>query len=463
MSIRRLNLVAFFLAAVAPLTVGAQTLQEALAHAYTNSPTLLAKRAEVRATDESMAQAMGGWRPTVTYTADIGRTFTHTQPETANPNTDLTPWTQSISLNQPLFRGGRTVANINSSEASIQAARANLVSTEQSVLYSVVENYMNVVRDQAVVELTRNNVSVLERQLQAARDRFSVGEVTRTDVAQAEARLAEAIARRTQAEGQLTSSRAAFQRVTGFPAAQLQLPPALPPLPADVSQAQSIAFAENPDLQAAVFREEAAKYDIDAAFGALLPSANFSASMSRTIGGQFVSNGRRDSRVDTRRFGLNFSVPLYESGITYSQVRQRKQIRMQRRIQIDETRAVVRQAVVQTLEALNTARATIEARRAQVAAAELALDGVIQEAQVGARATIEILDAEQELLNARVSLVDAERNEYVAGFSVLQSVGRLTARNLGLPVELYDPVEHYEDVRFKWFGLGDDGLDFIDW
>lgn len=441
-------------AALAPFGTAAQTLQEALAHAYNNSPTLLGRRAELRATDEGVSQAMAGWRPTVTYNADISRQFRHTMPEGRDPNSDNSPWNQSINLSQALFRGGRTVASVNSAEANIQAGRATLVSTEQTVLQNVVQAYMDVVRDRAVIELTRNNVMVLERQLQAARDRFSVGEVTRTDVAQAEARLAAAIARRTQAEGSLTSSRAVFERTVGFVPDQIQPPPALPPLPTDVNQAWQIAMAENPDLQASIFREESARHDIDVAFGGLLPSVSLSASMSRNIDTEFTTSNRTP-RSDVRRFGLNFSVPLYEAGATYSQIRQRKEIRAQRRLQIDEARNVVRQAVIQSLEGVTTARAAIEARRAQVAAAELALEGVIQEAQVGARATIEILDAEQELLDARVALVQAERDEYVAGYNILQAVGRLTARNLGLPVELYDPVEHYESVRNKWFGLGD--------
>lgn len=433
---------------------GAQTLNEVLSNAYTNNPTLGAARAAVRATDEGVPQALSGWRPTVNLTGEAGVLRQDYKPNTVSTQSDtINPTSLGVSVTQPLYRGGRVEALTDSAEALVQAARQDLASTERRVLQDSVTAYMDVLRDQAVVDLTRNNEGVLRRQLEATRERFRVGEITRTDVAQAESRLSRATADRISAEGALISSRATFARITGLQPGRLVPPPPLPTLPANEDEAISIGDKENPELQAAQFRELSARADVRAASGALLPSVSLNASAART-----TEQSRADLDLNTARASIQVTVPLYEAGGVYSQTRQRKQTFNQRRIQVDEQRRLVRQSVTQAWENLNTARSNINARKAQVQASRIALEGVQQEAEVGSRTTLDVLDAEQEYLDAQVAQVRAERDEYVAGFVLYSAVGRLSARNLSLPVQLYDPAENYTRVRDLWFGT-DGGLD----
>jgi outer membrane protein len=398
---------------------------------------------------------LSNWRPSVSFSSDYGWRDQTISGGSSSGTTEgaLHPFTNSLNLSQPLYRGGRTVAATQSAEASVQAGRAALTSTEQNALFQGVSAYMDVVRDQAVVELNRNNEQRLRRQLDATRDRFRVGEITRTDVAQAEARLSRAISDRVSAEGNLASSRAGFRRVVGESPRQLAPPPPLPPLPRNEEEAHSVAEQENPELRSAQHRENAARYDIRSTSGALLPTISLNANVSRA-----EDSSSRDTTTDTARITMQFTMPLYEAGSTYSQVRQRRQIHQQRRLEVDDSRRQVREAVTRAWEALTTARANIVARRAEAAANRVALDGVIQEAEVGARTTLDVLDAEQALLDSEVALVQAQRDEYVAGFQLQSAVGRLSAARLGLPVTAYDPAANYERVRNKWIGL-DNGLD----
>lgn len=432
----------------------AQNLNDILAGTYNNNPTLGAARAALRATDEGVPQALSGWRPTVSLTGEIGKLRQDYSPNTAaSPSDTITPATVGVNVSQPLYRGGRVEAQTASAEALVQAGRQDLASTERRVLQDNVTAYMDVLRDQAVVDLTRNNEQVLRRQLEATRERFRVGEITRTDVAQAESRLSRATADRISAEGLLISSRATFARITGVQPDRLVPPPPLPALPGSEEEALAVADKENPELQAAQFRELAARSDVRSASGGLLPSVSLNASLNRAS-----DQSRANLDVDSARASINVTVPLYEAGGVYSQTRQRKQVYNQRRIQVDEQRRLTRQSVVQAWENLNTARSNINARKAQVQAARIALEGVQQEAEVGSRTTLDVLDAEQEYLDAQVAQVRAERDEYVAGFTLFSAVGRLSARNLGLPVELYDPAENYNRVRDLWYGT-DGGLD----
>ena len=435
---------------------GAQTLQEALSAAYSTNPTLQAQRAALRATDEGVPQALSNWRPTVTLSQSYGRSRVDFENNTpARPDGTLTPNTLQLSATQPLYRGGRTVAATKSAEAQIQAGRATLTNVEQQVLLNVVTAYMDVLRDAAVLELNRNNEQVLGRQQGAAQDRFRVGEITRTDVSQADARLAGARASTQTAEGTLISSRATVQRIIGQMPANLQPPPSVAPrLPASEEAALAVALEENPALVAAMFNEESSRHDIRVVSGALLPTLGLSGTLSRSS----ETGQTPDLQQDTAQILATLSVPLYEAGSVYSQTRQRKQVNSQRLVQIEETRRQVRQAVTQAWENLQTARGNITARNAQIQASQVALDGVQQEAQVGSRTTLDVLDAEQELLDASVALVRAQRDEFVASYNLLGAIGRLTARNLALPVELYEPADNYSRVRDKWFGT-DGGLE----
>lgn len=431
----------------------AQSLSDVFSAAYNNNPTLLAARAALRATDEGVPQALSNWRPTVSVTGERGRQHIDYTPQSASQQDgSMNPSTLQLTVSQPLYRGGRTEAATDSAEALILAGRQDLASTERRVLLDAVTAYMDVVQNQAVLDLTRNNEEVLRRQLEAVRERFRVGEITRTDVAQSESRLSRATADRISAEGVLVSSRAVLARVIGEMPRTLTPPPPLPPLPKSEEEALAISYDDNPDLLGARFREVAAKNDVRVASGALLPTVSLNGTLTKAD-----ETTRNNLQTDTQKLALTVTVPLYEGGAVYSQTRQRKQTHNQRRIQVEEQRRSVRQSVVQAWENLGTARSNITARVSQVEAARIALEGVQQEAEVGSRTTLDVLDQEQEYLDARVAEVRARRDEYVAGFTLLSAVGRLNARALSLPVDYYDPTENYERVRNKWFGT-DGGL-----
>jgi len=425
--------------------VSAETLQDALAAAYLNNPVLSASRAQLRSVDENVPQALSGWRPVVTVTGSVGKGEFDTSIVTEQ---NLTPKVATLDLNQPLYRGGRTVAATRQAEAQVQAGREQLRGSERDVLLAAVTAYLDVVRDGVRVGLTRNNEQVLRRQLQATRDRFQVGEVTRTDVAQAEARVARANSDRAAAEGDLQISRATYERVVGSQPGKLEPPPPLPSLPASLDDTTQTALRENPDVLRANYNEEAAKHAVRGALGVLYPSVSLVGRVQRSD--EVVTESlqtRNDSIV------AQVVVPLYQSGSEYSTVRQAKEVRSQRMLDIEQARRTATEAARQSWEALTAARERIKGRSEQVRANEIALEGVRQEAAVGSRTTLDVLDAEQELLDSRVALVIAERDEYVAAFRVVAAIGRLSAERLALNVPLYDPSQHYNEVRDKWIGL----------
>lgn len=431
------------LAAVLAVPVSAETLVDALVAAYLNNPALEAGRAQLRAVDENVPQALAGWRPTVEIHSSFG--VDRSESDKLGPET-LTPWSGELSVIQPLYRGGRTMAGTQRAESEVLAERARLLTVEQNVLLSTSIAYINVLRDEAVVGLNRSNVQVLERQLEATRDRFQVGEITRTDVAQAEARLSRSVSDRVQAEGNLVSSRAAYARLVGNAPGTLEPAPRLLDLPENEAIAIDIAMENNPLLHAARAGEEASRHAIDVSRSRLLPEVRLKGDISH----------REDVSImvdETDDYGISaqVTIPLYQGGSAYSEIRQSREINSRRRVEVEETRREVVEGVTQAWEALNTARAEIQSRRDEVRAAEIALEGVRQESIVGARTTLDVLDAEQELLDARVALVVAERDEFVASFELAAAVGGLTAANLELPVELYDAEAHYRNVRsVRW-------------
>ncbi|MFQ6018972.1 MAG: TolC family outer membrane protein [Kiloniellaceae bacterium] len=437
-----------------PRPAGAQTLNEALAAAYATNPTLGAARAELRAVNEGVPQALSNWRPDVTLSGSAGKRRIDSEGG-FNPTAETTtPFEAAASLTQPLYRGGRTIAGTERAENQVRSQRATLQSVEQSVLLRAATAYMDVWRDQAVLRLNIKNEEVLERQLEASQDRFAVGEVTRTDVAQSETRLAVAVAGRVAAAGNLTTSRAVFQEVIGIEPGELQAPPPIEGLPSTLDQVVERAVAKNPDVLAANFAEKAARNQVREVIGELLPTVSLSASLRH-----LEETITRDSESDRAELLAEVTVPLYQQGAVSSRVREAKQISSQRRIEIEETRRRTGQEAISAWKRLQTARAQIESFQSGVRSAEIALEGVRQENLVGARTVLDILDAEQELLDAQVSLVRSQRDEIVAGFEVLAAVGRLTARDLVLPVEIYDPEIDYRKVRNRWFGLGIPGAD----
>ena len=424
--------------------VSAQTLEKAFVMAYQNNPTLQSQRVSLRATDETVSQALGGWRPTITLSGEAG--LSHSDGD-ATGSSDSKPRSAALRLTQPLYRGGRTVNGVAQAEANVEAARQALRQTEQSVLQGTVRAYMDVLRDESVVELNQANLDRLGRQLDGTRDRFEVGELTRTDVAQAEARVSGATSSLVAAQGVLESSRATFRRVIGLEPTDLARVPALGELPEDLETSRLIGLEENPVIRQAIRSEEASRAAVEVAQGVILPSVSLSSSLSRSYDTSAVND-----RSDAASVTATVTMSLYQSGSQYSRIRQAKQTNSQRRIDIETQRRAVTESVTKAWVTLNSATEQIRANVDQVIAAEVALDGVQQEAEVGARTVLDVLDAEQELLNAQVALVRAERDEFVAGFDLRVALGRLSAEQLGLPVAIYDPTSNYQTVRNKLFG-----------
>ena len=438
--------------ALAPAS--AQPLQEALAQAYANNPTLLAARAQLRVTDENVPQALAGWRPTVSIASSVGWTDSQTRTTQAGRSTtfatDRTLSTNSLTITQPVFRGGRTVASTRRAENQVLAQRARLFTSEQDVLFNSVQAYVNVIRDQELLALNINNEQVLTEQLRATNERFRVGEITRTDVAQAESRLALARFQRSQAEGNLQVSRAVFRRLIGAVPERLVAPQPLRPPVRSAQEAAQLAAVNNPAVVAALFDEAAARDNVDIQIASLLPQLSVQAQAFRNS-----ASIQAGTVLQGTQAIINLTVPIYQGGAEYALVRQARQEAVRVRNVVDETRRTAVQTATQAWEQFQTARAQVESSRAQIRAASIALDGVQREAIVGSRTTLDVLNAEQELLNARTNLVTALATLVQQSYQVAAAVGRLTGQDLGLPVEIYDMRAYYAEVRNRWVGLGD--------
>lgn len=430
----------------------AETLEQALAAAYAANPSLQAERAKLRAQDELVPQALANWHPSVSLTGSAGKQYESSN-SIANYNQNTTPTTMGATITQPLYRGGQTTAQTAQAVAQVQAERAQLVAAEQTVFLNVVTAYMDMVQYQAVVELNKNNEQVLQRQLDATNDRFRVGEVTRTDVAQAESRLSAAHADRTSAEGNLQTARANFINYVGHEPQGLAQPARLPDVPGSAEQAKQIAAQSNPQVVAQQFSYKAAQAGVDLAFGKLLPQVSLNGSYNKAMGGA-SSTGGETASSRTYAATLNLTVPVYQQGAEYSAVRQQKHLAGQAQIQLDQARRDAVDTASRSWDNLQTARARIASYTDQIRAAEVALEGVRKESQVGSRTVLDVLNAEQEALQARVNLVQAQHDEAVANYTLKGAVGQLTAQGLGLQVDAYNPIKHYDEVRSKWIGTG---------
>lgn len=437
----------------------AESLVDALSAAYQSNPDLQAQRAQQRATDEQVPQALSGWRPSVQAQGTYSAVRSRANLDQPIPGTSITshsrPLTGSVTLTQNLFAGGRTVNATKQAEFAVEAGQNSLLSAEQITLLNAVAAYMDVIRDQSVVDLNKSNVQVLQRQLEATQDRFRVGELTRTDVAQSEARLSGSKTSLRQAEAQLTASRAAYARVVGHSPEMLEKPVAAPNVPQSEEQARMAAERNNPDLLAARATEASSRAAISVAKGALLPSLDVQAQYqyARDPSSSSLSSTRIRTSDESSVMGV-LTIPLYQSGAEYSQVRAAKQQASAALLQISSVQRQVDEAVQNAWEQLRAARSNIISSEEQVKANEIALEGVKQEEQVGSQTTLDVLNAEQELLNARVTLVSAQRDEAVAEYNLLAATGQLTAQQLQLPVKYYDPKVNAEDVRDKWIGFG---------
>ena len=426
----------------------AASLYEALATAYDSNPTLQAARAQLRATDEGVPQVLSEWRPTVLGTAQGGHEWDNQNKPAPSLNEETNPRSYGVTVRQPIFDGFGTVAGTSQAENLVQSGRAQLTDTEQNILLAAATAYMNVVRDAAVLELNRNNEKVLQAQLEATQARFDVGELTRTDVAQAEASLQGAIAARIEAEGQLTTSEAIYRQVIGDDPVDVKMPEETPDLPS--SREESVALSQGaPAVVAAQFQERAAKDDIDVQFSDMLPTVAIEGSYQRQ---QDV--GQRESETDVGSVIGQVTIPLYQAGAPDSRVRQSKQLYMQAKRQTDQTLRAAEREAVNSWTALQTATAQSRSFEEQVRANEIALDGVRQEQEVGARTILDVLDAQQALLTSQVSLVSSQTDRVVAEFRLVAASGALTAQNLALNVQYYDPKQHYDAVRNKFIGTG---------
>ena len=421
-----------------------QSLDEALVRAYNANPTLNAQRAATRVTDENVPQALSGYRPTITATGDISA-----ERQVADgKGVSTVPRGVGIEVGQTLFDGFRTANSVRAAESGVLAARAVLANTEQNILLNGVEAYMNVLRDVALLNLQTNNVQVLDEQLRQTNDRFAVGDVTKTDVGQANARLEAAKSSMLAAKANLKSSRAVFRQIIGSDPKNLKgARPLSKLLPKSLDSALAEALDNHPAIIAALHGVDAATLQIKVAEGALYPTVSATASLT-----QRFEPSSQVNEVTTGTIGARISIPIFEGGLNYSKTRAAKETLSQRRIEADETREQVRAAVVSAWGGLESATAQIEAANAQVAAAELALSGVREEAKAGQRTTLDVLNAQQEVLNAKVNLVTAQRDRVVASYSLASAVGRLSAKRLGLKVATYDAKVHYEQVRNKWIG-----------
>lgn len=421
---------------------------QSLAEAYLRNPEMEAARAELRSVDEGYAQAMSGYRPRLT--GEVSYTSSRYDGDVFDNHSD--PKNLALELRQPLYRGGSTQANVKASMNRINAQRAVLHDVEQRVLLDAVTVYLDVRRDNELVRLNFNNEKVLERHLEASRQRFTLGDITRTDVSQAESRLANAVAGRVRAEGSLQASRARFERVVGVTPGALPAPVYTVNLPETLGGAIRLGESQNPDIHFSEYSQAAARADTRAVKGELLPQVDLTGSLGRTYDPAL----RTDDYVNTTSVGVVASVPLYTGGAVDARVRQARQIEHQRRMEQQRAARSVRQGVIDAWTELGSAEAEMQARKSQIDAAKLALDGVRIETDYGSRTTLDLLDAEQEYLDAQVAHVIAERNKVVAIYRVLASIGELTAAKLQLDVPVYNPAANFQKVKNRWIGTSID-------
>lgn len=422
----------------------AETLADAMVFAYQGDPALKAQRANLRALDAGVAVAKSGMLPSFDVRGSAGKS------RFIDDSFGVTrePVSLGVALTQPLYDGGRTANNVEEAEANVRAGRMNGISAEQELLLNVVRVYIGVLRAEEAVNLARANVGVISEQLAAANARFQVGEGTRTDVAQAESRLAAARARLTQRTGEANQARQSYLRVVGKLPEGLQPPPPLPELPATLPDALAIARAGHPALAAAREQEAAASSAVRASMAGGLPQVTLRGEATRGMDGEGFNQGWGNFARAT----LNLTMPIFDGGRTDGQVRRAQATVDQRRNELHVVSRRVDDDVAQAWETLASARAQIVSTREQIAAAEIAYQGVVEESKVGTRTTIDVLNAEQEVLDARFALLDAQSSEYVAAYRLLSAIGRLTTRHLGLGVEPYDPNVNYEASANRLWG-----------
>jgi len=441
------------LALAGPTPALADTIEAALVRAYQNNPQLNAQRAQVRSTDENVPQALSGYRPKVGINLSTGYQYQDIQqtqkglPIHSDP--PLQPNSASLTINQTLYNGNQTANRTRAAESQVSGSREALRVLEQTVLLQAATAYMDYLRDAATLEVQRSNVRVLEQTLKQTRDRFNVGEVTRTDVAQSEAQLAAGRTQALTAESNLTTTRANFRRIIGNEPANLA--PGSPVdrfLPGTLASAVNLGLVENPNVTASMFGIDVNYLQVKINEGALLPTLTVQAGIT-----QSYQQTLTVFRTTTASAIATASVPIYQGGAEYALIRQSKENLAQQRLNLETTRDQARANVVQAWGQLEAGKAQVQSAQAQVTASEIALNGVREEAKAGQRTTLDVLNAQQALVNARVALVTAQHDRVVASYSVLNAVGRLAPQVLGLNTTVYDPSVHYQQVRDSWAGV----------
>jgi len=425
------------------------TLDQALAAAYETNTQLQAQRAALRATDEDVATAVSGWRPTVTATTSYGYTRDRTQPPEFGviaPNGH--PRDAGVTLTQPIING-TTIPQTREAKAGVEAGRAQLISVEQSTLLNAAKAYFDVLADEAQLNYKRHNVARLTDQVQMTQERVAIRDLARSDLDIVQARLSAASADVATAEGNLAAARAAFLRTVGRPAETLEPAPKLPPLPANERDALAVALANNPDLTATKYLIKQADAAVTVAYGALAPSVSVQLGYKRSA--DELGPGIRDTSLSAT---AQLRMPLYQSGSEYAQIRRADELRSKAVLQAADEERIVRQSLDAAWQTLVAARSAMNLNRQQVQAAQSAYDGIVIGLRAGERTTFDVLNTEQDLDSAQVALVEAERQYNETTFQLLAATGGLTARGLKLPVTIYDPEVHYDRDAGSWFGTG---------
>lgn len=439
--------------ALAPATASAESLFGAMAKAYENNPDLNAARAALRATDENVTIAKAGMRPQVAATAtasavsvsDLGGGI---------PDYGYNNQTVGISITQQIFDGFQTLNNVRAAEFGVFANRESLRANEISILLAAVQSYANVARDQQIVVIRRQNLAFLQEQLNAANARLQVGEGTRTDVSQAEAQLAGSQALLSAAVAQLKQSEATYVQIVGVAPNGIKQPsPASKALPPNLDAAVQIGIREHPSVLAALHAVNAAGYQVKSAEGNLLPGVVIQGNVGRNWTNEPSSSGGDSPDNSVASVTAQLRIPIYQGGAEYGQIRKAKETLGEQRILVDSARAEVRQQITSAYAQMEAATAAISAARKQISAANLALQGVIEERNVGQKTTLDVLNAQQTVLEAKESMVGYQRNAVVASYGVIAASGRLTVQSQGLEVAEYRAEEHYEAVKDAWFGL----------
>ena len=434
----------------APSFAYSETINGALASAYNNNPTLNAQRAATRAADENIAIAKSGYRPTITANANIGLSQTTVSPVGfARSTTDLTPRGFGIVVNQTLWDSYLTQNSVEAAQAAVRASQEALRNAEQNILFNGASAYLDVQRDRAILGFQRKNLEFLNEQVRSEQARFDVGEATRTDVAQARASRAAAQAQVSLASANLKSSEAVYRQIIGNNPTKLSNVKGVAPLlPKSTNSGISIALAEHPAIKSTQHIVDQALFNVKAAESGLLPRVDLQGSATRNY-----DTSSTISRTDNASVTATLTVPIYQAGQQSATIRQSKEVLGQRRIEVDQSVDNVRAAVVSAFSQYQGARAAIEANRTQLSAANLALQGAVEERKVGQRTTLDVLDTQTQVINAQIALSNSSRDLKVAGYAILSAVGRLNAKTLRLKVSYYDPIVHKQEVEDKWFGL----------